>query len=809
MKEIGQIINDEIVKQLNSVPAQRLIERLSLIKNRIDPCKKRWFWELLQNASDYNEEVSVKLIVTDDKVEFLHNGSPFSIADVLNVISPDSNKTEDASHKDNIGKFGTGLVSTHILSSEITVNGLCSKDEKLLGRFHLTLDRSCFLNKEELIGVMTSTRDNLENSITEITHAEKGFNTSFSYDLHKTLPTLPRIQADDLKLDYLYDVMPYTLCFMPKVQTVEIEDRRGSNSHTYQISRAESDEEDCKSFLIRRDGNEETLRFAFLSYQSVSTAFQFGDGEVKPFPNDISKIFCGLPLIGTEEIGLPILLNSFGFMPTTEREGVELDPNSNKENVAIIKDSVELYRMALEFVKSHKLGCAYNLSRIRRHYNGTQASNTQFQTIFMKEYVKLLLTYPIIKNARGEFITLNDTRIPLRNSEADDTLYALAQFIASNVIPSPEEYTQWIDKLDFTTFKNQIFNPSTLADAIEQFGCIHTIPGSDSEVVLAWLLKSLSYLKEVDMYIFSKKKLLPNQEGTFLLCNELYADADLPKELKDIHDQLYPSEEKIESVLLNDAFKELNVVNQAYTCQKLAEDIDCKMKDIYSKNGGNASSFYKPLNDLYTWLTKVNSSKYQIDKDDLERWFRWYYPKRASLIVDMLKDDEREQALIIAQSGLMEPLSELAKADITKEELYKLVANSHILAKVLAYMNDKVNDKEFANLEEGDAGEKIVYNDLKKQYPVTKGYKVIWASKDEDEPCYDFRVIKGNSVICYCDAKTTKRGTANADSIPFFMRRSQWDFLQSLDDSTPYFIARVFMGDNGAIKYMRITKKDR
>jgi hypothetical protein len=70
-------------------------------------------------------------------------------------------------------------------------------------------------------------------------------------------------------------------------------------------------------------------------------------------------------------------------------------------------------------------------------------------------------------------------------------------------------------------------------------------------------------------------------------------------------------------------------------------------------------------------------------------------------------------------------------------------------------------------------------------------------------------VIKGNSVICYCDAKTTKRGTANADSIPFFMRRSQWDFLQSLDDSTPYFIARVFMGDNGAIKYMRITKKDR
>jgi hypothetical protein len=123
-------------------------------------------------------------------------------------------------------------------------------------------------------------------------------------------------------------------------------------------------------------------------------------------------------------------------------------------------------------------------------------------------------------------------------------------------------------------------------------------------------------------------------------------------------------------------------------------------------------------------------------------------------------------------------------------------------------MNDKVNDKEFANQEAGDEGEQIVYNDLRKQYPVTKGYKVIWASKDENEPCYDFRVVKNNSVICYYDAKTTKRGMANTDSIPFFMRRSQWDFLQSLNDGTPYYIARLFMGDNSSIIYMQISMKN-
>lgn len=51
---------------------------------------------------------------------------------------------------------------------------------------------------------------------------------------------------------------------------------------------------------------------------------------------------------------------------------------------------------------------------------------------------------------------------------------------------------------------------------------------------------------------------------------------------------------------------------------------------------------------------------------------------------------------------------------------------------------------------------------------------------------------ENNDVVCYCDAKTTKRGVANADSIPFFIRRSQWEFLQTLNEDIPYYIARVF-----------------
>jgi hypothetical protein len=63
MCSIKDKVDKEENEQLRSIPAQRLIEKLSLLKNRINSAKKRWFWELLQNASDYNESVRSRVHV--------------------------------------------------------------------------------------------------------------------------------------------------------------------------------------------------------------------------------------------------------------------------------------------------------------------------------------------------------------------------------------------------------------------------------------------------------------------------------------------------------------------------------------------------------------------------------------------------------------------------------------------------------------------------------------------------------------------------------------------------------------------------
>ena len=367
MSSIKDKIDKEENEQLRSIPAQRLIEKLSLLKNRVNSAKKRWFWELLQNASDYNQSVNVKLIVSDDKVTFMHDGAPFSLRDALNLISPDSNKQEDDIHNDNIGKFGTGLVSTHILSSELEVEGLCIDDEKECYKFFLSLDRSCFTNKHVLIEQITQAKEKLKDSMQKQIQTI-GFNTSFSYKLGVALPELSPLNSSDIDLDYLYEVLPYTLCFMSKVQSVVIEDNRSlAKNRNFKISRNVVNESEI-AFSIDTDTYFATQRFVYW----------FENNEILPYPKELSRIFCGLPLIGTEEIGLPFLLNSLKFMPTTEREGVELEPNSNEVNRKLFNSSIELYGRMLDYVANNKLRNAFHIAHLSRKYNGTQISNQQF-----------------------------------------------------------------------------------------------------------------------------------------------------------------------------------------------------------------------------------------------------------------------------------------------------------------------------------------------------------------------------------------------------------------------------------------------
>ena len=801
--DIKGFVDQEDNEQLRSVPAQRLLEKLSLLKNRVSEAKKRWFWELLQNASDYNETVNVKLTVSDGEVTFSHDGAPFSVRDVLNVISPDSNKADDEAHKDNIGKFGTGLVSTHILSSVMEVSGFCDKDG-VCYKFSVSLDRSCYKEKKVLIEQITDAKARFRESLVQQS-LSLGFNTSFSYALGTPLPDLPPLDASDINLEYLYETLPYTLCFMPKVQTVIIEDNRTAKGvECFEISRGDVEDGQIIDFVITKDGQTQTWQFAYFVVDDVATAFRFENKEIIPFPKDLSRIFCGLPLVGTEEIGMPFLLNSLKFKPTTEREGVELEPAFNVENRRLFESSVVLYGKMLDFVAKNEMRNTFHLARLRNKYNGTQISNQQFYNLYLAGYKRHILNHSIVFNEEERFVSFSSMILPFKESELDMDLYENCELLKKSSLPKKDDYQEWFDVTDFTIFKEQKYTYENFAKEIEVKENIYSFGKSPDDVIL-WLHKCAEYFCTCDRYMFSRYRLLPDQEGNLCMTNSgLYADVSLPDELKEIYDTLYCIKNvKIGNKLLNRSFNDLNVLNQEYTLEMLAKDVDNELSAQYSQNQGNAYAISSSLNRLYNWISSAD-----IPKERLAAYFLWYYPKRATLIVDMLSENQREQALIIAQSGKMDSLATLASSDLTDEELRFIVANINKLPAALSMLSETVDDRTHADSSEGDLGEEVVYRDLISKYRSADGYRVRWASKERNEPCYDFEITKNGQPYCYCDAKTTRRGIANADSIPFFMRKSQWTFLSNLDDGIPYYVARVFIEDGNKIKYLRISFND-
>lgn len=86
--------------------------------------QNRWIWELLQNARDAsktsNNRLIVKIQYNSEELVFLHNGGGFTPEQITHLIYHGSTKIED---EETIGKYGSGFLTTHLLSPEVVISG--------------------------------------------------------------------------------------------------------------------------------------------------------------------------------------------------------------------------------------------------------------------------------------------------------------------------------------------------------------------------------------------------------------------------------------------------------------------------------------------------------------------------------------------------------------------------------------------------------------------------------------------------------------------------------------------------------------
>jgi hypothetical protein len=189
---------------------------------------KRWVWELIQNAKDVSIDGKVSVLVdvdldgTNPHVTFKHNGATFSPENIRFLIEQVSSKdrtNDEEGRPTTTGKFGTGFLTTHLLSERVTIRGVTEGSGFTRRKFKLALDRSGS-SLEAITNAVKAAKDSLADLDDQLEYKgydSSKFNTAFRYDLpDKTGKDVARAGLADLGI-----CLPYTLAFVPEVESVE------------------------------------------------------------------------------------------------------------------------------------------------------------------------------------------------------------------------------------------------------------------------------------------------------------------------------------------------------------------------------------------------------------------------------------------------------------------------------------------------------------------------------------------------------------------------------------------------------------
>ena len=130
--------------------ANKIIDSLKGLQQSSDEKSRcRWVWELIQNAKDVTNssggvDIRISLDKQSGKLRFAHNGKPFTMQNIVFLIEQVSTKDRDEKEgiEKSTGKFGTGFLTTHLLSDVVTLSGTLVDGDNRFRKFQLDIDRS-------------------------------------------------------------------------------------------------------------------------------------------------------------------------------------------------------------------------------------------------------------------------------------------------------------------------------------------------------------------------------------------------------------------------------------------------------------------------------------------------------------------------------------------------------------------------------------------------------------------------------------------------------------------------------------------
>lgn len=336
----------EVNKRAIATKIIDMIQKLEL--NNTQDSARRWVWELIQNAKDVSDEgVVIKIDVEEDTVRFRHDGKPFKVIHLTSLINQVSAK--DRNDKSTTGKFGTGFLTTHLLSKIVEVEGVLKEDTNPYKQFTITLDRTSS-DIAKLAATVEETMYYLDqiDSMPDIDYNVGDFATRFTY--HLTTHTAKRIAQAGY--EDLINCIDYVLICQPKVKEIIL---NGEAIYCKEVTHKCLGKLEGKVYKVTNGEDERYYIASALNDTSIILPIQLiGQSvQLEQISHNIPRIFCDFPCVGTEQFMFPVIINNPYFHLTEPRDGIYLTMNDNpqvQQNKRIIDEAITLWRQLLEYL---------------------------------------------------------------------------------------------------------------------------------------------------------------------------------------------------------------------------------------------------------------------------------------------------------------------------------------------------------------------------------------------------------------------------------------------------------------------------
>ena len=718
---------------LIKLASDKILQGIVKVEENPEISSRRWLWELMQNARDVPNKwggVSVKLILTKESIKICHNGNPFSLKNLINLVQQVSSKVEE-DEEDFVGKFGTGFMVTHLLSKKLKLNGILHEEGLNSYRFNIVIDRDAS-NSTELSKKM-------QDLISDVSNADTNPNFKKIVDFNRTetdFETVFEFPLDEKSLKYAKDgiadminTLPLTQIFVSKIKNLIVEDKIKGKEYNFEKKFHESTNvyeiiSDVKSDYFWIKSNDDLQIALRVNSATDLTPIKWNE--------DTPRLYRDFPLIGSEKFHSPFVINSNKFYPDETRSGLYLVNESNHQVISNRKILVSAYELAQLFVL--ELGDNSNNYLFANSKIPTVLKDDVkewFEELVRLPYQKFILENLTAKTADGNFQNLLDVKIPfiepVENYKQEEFYEICSHFYSKSELVNVDEYKYWLKavKSDYsnwdTNFKvsvGELLIQIQETDFSKITETSETSATSETKDITNKFNALFSFLHKNGMAnVIQSEKIIPNSYGELLILRELSINANIQEAFLQIIELDQP---QYRNFLIHEDVK-ICVGHEKKTTKDVLREIDELIKeDDYGIDNDERNLIYQFLRLQFDDKISFKSKVFKAFCDLFKFQYEFNMIKREEDVFDFGLVTKKAIRIILSRIEELQNLDSLSICiDKKREETVKwlsdlllLISDSSTYSEILG------KSKVFPNFFEEFSNYSEIYNIGSKSEPI-------------------------------------------------------------------------------------------